>query len=69
MFSAHQMSSARVAMRPGLGALDPHGQSWELKNLFVVDGSALPTCTGVNPLLTILAVSHYLSQRIAARLH
>lgn len=66
LFSAHQMSSARIAMSPKLGAVNPHGESWELKRLFVVDGSALPTSSGVNPLLTIMAVSHFLSQRIAA---
>ena len=68
LFSAHQLSSARVASSPRLGAVDPHGQTWELKRLFVVDGSALPTATGVNPLLTIMGVSHFLSQRIAAHL-
>jgi len=68
LFSAHQMSSSRIAMSPKLGALNPHGESWELKRLFVVDGSVLPTSSGVNPLLTILGVSHFLSQRIAALL-
>lgn len=66
LFSAHQMSSARVGGSPRLGAVNPHGESWEMKRLFVVDGSALPTSSGVNPLLTIHAVSHFLSQRIAA---
>jgi choline dehydrogenase-like flavoprotein len=68
LFSAHQMSSARIAMNPKLGAVNPHGESWELKRLFVVDGSVLPTSSGVNPMLTILGVSHFLSQRIAAQL-
>jgi choline dehydrogenase-like flavoprotein len=68
LFSAHQMSSSRIGGSPKLGAVDPHGESWELKRLFVVDGSALPTSSGVNPMLTIQAVSHYLSQRIAVQL-
>jgi choline dehydrogenase-like flavoprotein len=68
LFSAHQMSSARVARSPGLGAVNPHGESWDLKRLFVVDGSTLPTSSGVNPMLTILAISHFLSQRIVAQL-
>ena len=67
-FSAHQMSSARIAGSPKLGAVNPHGETWELKRLFVLDGSALPTSSGVNPMLTILGVSHFLSQRIAALL-
>ncbi|MDP2313845.1 MAG: GMC family oxidoreductase N-terminal domain-containing protein [Pseudomonadota bacterium] len=68
LFSAHQMSSSRIAGSPKLGAVNPHGESWELKHLFVLDGSALPTSSGVNPMLTILGVSHFLSQRIAALL-
>lgn len=68
LFSAHQMSSARIGMSPKQGALNAHGESWELKRLFVVDGSVLPTSSGVNPLLTILGVSHFLAQRIVAQL-
>ena len=68
LFSAHQLSSARIGGDPRRGAITPHGESWELQRLFVVDGSALPSASGVNPLLTIMAVSHFLSQRIAALL-
>jgi choline dehydrogenase-like flavoprotein len=68
LFSAHQMSSCRIASNPALGALTPDGETYEVKNLFVVDASALPTCSGVNPMLTILATAHFLAQRIKARL-
>lgn len=68
LFSAHQMSSARIGPSPREGAVNPHGESWEMKRLFVVDASTFPTASGVNPLLTVHAVSHFLSQRIAALL-
>lgn len=68
LFSAHQMSSCRIAAHPQLGAVRPDGQLWELKRCFVVDGSALPTATGVNPMLSILTLAHYLSQQIKAAL-
>jgi choline dehydrogenase-like flavoprotein len=64
LLCAHQMSSCRIAAYPQLGATRPDGQLWELKNCFVVDGSALPTATGVNPMLSILTLAHYLSQGI-----
>jgi choline dehydrogenase-like flavoprotein len=56
--SAHQMSSCRMGGNPARGALKPTGESFEVKNLFVADGSALPTSTGVNPMLTIMGVAH-----------
>ncbi|XWX04151.1 GMC family oxidoreductase [Aggregatilineales bacterium SYSU G02658] len=64
LLCAHQMSSCRIAASPQLGATRPDGQLWELKNCFVVDGSALPTATGVNPMLSILTLAHYLSQGV-----
>ncbi len=66
LFCAHQMSSCRAAGSPKLGAVDPSGQSYEVKNLFVADGSVLPTSTGVNPMLTIMTTAHYLAQQIKA---
>jgi choline dehydrogenase-like flavoprotein len=67
IFSAHQMSSCRIGGNSALGAISPEGESYEVKNLFVADGSALPTASGVNPMLTIMGVAHYLAQGIKAR--
>jgi choline dehydrogenase-like flavoprotein len=64
LFSAHQMSSARIGGDSARGAVDPTGQSWEVKGLYVADGSALPNAPGVNPMLTIMAVAHYIAQHI-----
>ncbi len=67
LFSAHQMSSCRIAGDSALGAVDPEGESYEVRNLFVVDGSALPSASGVNPMLSILGTAHYLAQGIKQR--
>jgi len=64
LFSAHQMSSCRLASSAGQGAIDLSGRVYGLDNVFVCDGSALPTSTGVNPALTITTLSHYLAQEI-----
>jgi len=66
LFSAHQMSSCRIAGTPEQGALNPNGESYEVKNLFVADGSILPTCAGINPMLSIMAASHLVAQRMIA---
>jgi choline dehydrogenase-like flavoprotein len=68
LFSAHQMSSCRIAGDPARGAVDPTGETYEVKNLFVADGSALPTATGVNPMISIMGLAHYLAQQIKAKL-
>jgi choline dehydrogenase-like flavoprotein len=64
LFSAHQMSSCRLASSAGQGAVDLSGRVYGLENVFVCDGSALPSSTGVNPALTITTLSHYLAQQI-----
>ncbi|MEP7287221.1 MAG: GMC family oxidoreductase N-terminal domain-containing protein [Chloroflexota bacterium] len=68
LLSAHQMSSCRMGANPAQGALDPTGETFEVLNLFVADASALPTATGVNPMLTIMGVSHLIAQHIKAKL-
>jgi len=68
LFSAHQMSTCRIAGSSTLGAVNPAGETYEVKNLYVADGSVLPTAAGVNPMLTIMGTAHYLAQHIKARL-
>ena len=68
LFSAHQMSTCRIAASSALGAVNPAGETYEVKNLFVADGSVLPTAAGVNPMLTIMGTAHYLAQQIKCRL-
>ncbi len=68
LFSAHQMSSCRIGGDSATGALDPAGQSYEVRNLYVADGSVLPTASGVNPMVSIMATAHFLAQRIKSRM-
>jgi choline dehydrogenase-like flavoprotein len=67
LFSAHQMSSCRIGGDSAIGAVDPNGENYEVRNLFVMDGSVLPTASGVNPMVTIMGVAHYLAQQLKAR--
>lgn len=67
-FSAHQLGSCRIAADPGLGAVDPDGQTFEVDNLFVTDGSVFPTSCGVNPMIPISATAYFLSDRILKKL-
>ena len=67
-FCAHQMSSCRIADSEDRGVISPEGETYEVKNLFVADGSVLPTSTGVNPMITIMATAHHIAQQIKAKL-
>jgi len=66
--SAHQLSSCRIAGGPVSGAVKPTGETYEMRNLFVTDGSALPNACGVNPMITIMGLAHFLAQHIKSGL-
>lgn len=68
LFSAHQLSSCRIAGSAKLGPVQPSGETWEIANLFVADGSTLPNASGVNPMISIMTVAHLISQSIAEKL-
>ena len=57
LFSAHPMGSARVGLDPKTSAAKPTGESHEVRNLWIGDGSILPTAPGVNPMISIMAVA------------
>jgi choline dehydrogenase-like flavoprotein len=58
LFSAHQMSTCRMASSAQLGCVDPSGQSFEAKNLYVADASVMPSACGVNPMISIMTLAH-----------
>ena len=66
--SAHVMGSARMGASPATSACDPLGETWEVANLVVADGSTLPTPSGVNPMISIAALAHMNASALAARL-
>ena len=66
--SFHIMGSARMGGSPATAACNPHGETWEVRNLHVCDGSAFPTASGVNPMISIEAIAHMNASALAARL-
>jgi long-chain-alcohol oxidase len=66
--SAHLMGTARMGSSPAFSACDPLGESWEVANLVVCDGSTFPTASGVNPMITIAAIAHMNASALAERL-
>ncbi len=68
LFSFHIMGSARLGSSPRTSATNPEGETWEARNLFVMDGSSFPNASGVNPMITIEAIAHRNASALAARL-
>ena len=64
----HEHGTCRMGADPKRSALNRFNQMHEVKNVFVVDGSAFPNASEKNPTLTILALSwratDYLAEEI-----
>jgi choline dehydrogenase-like flavoprotein len=55
--SQHPLGTCRMGSSPETSVIDPNGETWDVKELFVVDGSTAPTSLGVNPQLTIMTLA------------
>jgi choline dehydrogenase-like flavoprotein len=58
------MSSARMGRDPAGSVVDGRGESHEVRGLYVADGSAFPTSSGVNPMITIMAIADHVARGI-----
>ncbi len=65
--SQHPLGTCRMAHSAEAGVLDADGEAWDLKELFVADGSVVPTSLGVNPQLTIMALALRIARRMLER--
>ena len=66
IFTAHQMGSCRMGSDPSTSVANPHGELHDAKGVWIGDASAFPTASGVNPMVTIMALAHRTAQAIAA---
>ena len=55
--SAHNLGTCRQSARPEDGVCNKWGQTHNIKNLFISDGSQFTTSTAENPTLTIVALA------------
>ncbi len=62
---SHAIGTARFGVDPVDSVLDPWCRLFGLDNLFVVDGSFLPSSGGVNPSLTIAAMGLRVGKHLA----
>jgi len=63
--SAHQMGTCRMGTSPKSSVVDPDCQVWDTEGLYVVDASVFPSASGVNPMVTNMAIADWASRNIA----
>jgi choline dehydrogenase-like flavoprotein len=66
LFTAHQMGSCRLGSSATTSVADPYGQVYGVQGLYVADASGFPTASGVNPMLSVMALAYRVAQRIKA---
>ena len=66
LFTAHQMSSCRIGHDPRTSVANPDGQVHAVRGLYVTDSSAMPTASGVNPMLSLMALARRTALRMVA---
>jgi choline dehydrogenase-like flavoprotein len=63
---AHLVGGARMSKTAEAGVVNSDQQVWSIPNLYIADGSVLPTQGAVNPALTIMALAARLADRLVS---
>lgn len=67
-YSIHEIGTCRMGDNPKQSVLNKWNQSHDIKNLFVVDGSAFTSAGWQNPTMTILSLSMRASEYMAEQM-
>ena len=65
--TAHILGGAVIGSDPSTGVVDRESRLFGYRNFLVCDGSTVPANPGVNPSLTITAMSEYAMSRVPAK--
>jgi hypothetical protein len=66
-YASHPLGGCRMAESPDLGVTDQAGAVFGYEGLYCIDSSIVPTSLGVNPSLTIAAVSERCAELLVRR--
>ncbi|KAI1633017.1 long chain fatty alcohol oxidase [Biscogniauxia mediterranea] len=66
--SAHQMGSCRMGRSEKTGVVDARGAVWEVDGLYLADASVFPSASGVNPMVTVMAIADWVARGMVEEL-
>jgi choline dehydrogenase-like flavoprotein len=69
LITTHVQGTCRMGSDPERSVVDADAQSWDVKRLYVGDGSLVPHTLSVNPSLTIMALADRLAAHLRADPH
>ncbi|HMI72710.1 MAG TPA: GMC family oxidoreductase, partial [Solirubrobacteraceae bacterium] len=64
---AHLVGGCRMGTSPESSVVDSDHRAWGVPNLFIADGSVMPTQSATNPALTIMALASRLAERLGTK--
>jgi choline dehydrogenase-like flavoprotein len=64
----HPLGTCRIGVDPARSCVGPDHQAHDVRGLYVCDGSAIPSSLGVNPQMTIMAMSLRAAEILSGRL-
>jgi choline dehydrogenase-like flavoprotein len=64
LFTAHQMGTCRMGSDLESSVCAPDGQVHGVRGLYVADASLFPGSSGVNPMITVMALAHHVGGQI-----
>jgi choline dehydrogenase-like flavoprotein len=64
LISYHPQGTCRMAVDPAAGVVDPRGEVFGARDLFVADASLFPTSILVNPQMTVYALSSFIAEEM-----
>ena len=67
LLGSHPLGTCRIGASSKVAVCDPEHRVFGTDNLYVADGSSVPTSLGVNPQMTIMALALRAGEAIASR--
>ena len=64
---AHLVGGCRMGTDPQNSVVGADHRAWEVENLFIADGSVMPTQGSANPALTIMALASRLADLLGSK--
>jgi choline dehydrogenase-like flavoprotein len=66
VFALHQMCSAQLGIDPRTSVAKPNGELHDTAGVWIADASGMPSCSGVNPMISTMALARRTAMNMVA---